>query len=204
MGPGLPSHTGDRLCCGDSKVWELQDHGMVWFGMGLKQHPVPPLPRAGTFSTRPGCSKPCPWTFAGWGSHSCSGHETPELWGLLLFYTVYFYLILDFRFHFRILDPGSTSLPSAGKGSEDLELRSPSRTRARPTVPSPGRGEGCEGQGWESLLRHVLGRGGCSVRGLGPADPHRDGNREPGWNLGCWRCLVQLGQGSAGINGSRR
>ena len=49
----------------------LQNHRKVWDGRGLIDHLVPPpLPWAGTPSTRPGCSKPRPtwaWTFPGRG-----------------------------------------------------------------------------------------------------------------------------------------
>jgi len=44
---------------------------MIWIGRELTDHLVPtPLPWAGTPSTRPGCSKPCPawpWTLPGRG-----------------------------------------------------------------------------------------------------------------------------------------
>ncbi|XP_071293362.1 thrombospondin-type laminin G domain and EAR repeat-containing protein isoform X1 [Agelaius tricolor] len=42
-----------------------QNPRMVWVGSDLKALPVPPLPWAGTPSTVPGCSKPCPaWPWA--------------------------------------------------------------------------------------------------------------------------------------------
>ena len=40
------------------RIIESQNNRMVWVGMDLKYHLVPnPLPWAGTYTTRPGCSK---------------------------------------------------------------------------------------------------------------------------------------------------
>ena len=55
-----------RACITSCKLVSLlpgagcpENHGMVWVGRDLKDHLVPPpLPWAGTPSTRPGCSKP--------------------------------------------------------------------------------------------------------------------------------------------------
>ena len=62
-------------------------HRMVWVGRDLKDHLVPPpLPWAGTPSTRPGCSKPhptWPWTLPGMGHlqplwATCSSTSPPS------------------------------------------------------------------------------------------------------------------------------